>query len=259
MARMSTQRAVPPADDNTGTAGAAAFFDVDNTLVHGSSLFMFGRGAVKEGSLGFRDLWQFAYKQFRFKRVGENPKHVKSLQSRALRMIAGRSTKDLEDAAEKICARYVVPRIWPEALLLIAKEREAGRDVWLLTATPIQIAREIAHAVGATGALGTVPEQKDGVFTGELVGSVLHAEAKTEAAKRLATERGYDLAASSAYSDSSNDVTLLEVVGNPVATNPDAKLTILAAENSWPIVRFPRSRRRFRNRKSKSGPATTSE
>lgn len=243
---MVIESAESPAADNAGTARAVAFFDVDNTLVHGSSLFMFGRGAVREGFIRFRDLWQFAYKQFRFKRVGENIKHVKSLQSQALRLIAGRSAEDLETAATDICAHYVVPRIWPEALLLIAKEKEEGKDVWLLTATPIQIAREIARAVGATGALGTISEQVDGKFTGELVGPVLHAEEKTVAAKALASERGYDLAASSAYSDSSNDVTLLELVGHPVATNPDNKLAAIAAERGWSVIRFPRSLRRSR-------------
>lgn len=223
---------------------SAAFFDVDNTLVHGSSLFMFGRGAVKERLVGFRDLWRFAYKQFRFKRVGENLKHLKSFQDQALHLIEGRSARELESAAVPICAKYVIPRIWPEALLLIQKERDLGRDVWLLTATPVQIAREMAKAVGATGALGTVPQQVDGVFTGELVGPVLHAEAKTEAAKALAAERGYDLSASSAYSDSINDVTLLELVGHPVATNPDARLAAVAAERGWPVSRFARSLRR---------------
>lgn len=251
---MSQMDAATPAEDRASAARAVAFFDVDNTLVHGSSLFMFGRGAVREGAFTFRQLWRFAYKQFRFKRVGENLDHMKSLKEQALRIIGGRSAHELEDVAGSICQRYVIPRIWPEALLLIAKEKAEGKDVWLLTATPIQISREIAAAVGATGALGTVPEQINGVFTGNLVGPVLHAEAKTDAAERLAAERGYDLAASSAYSDSVNDVTLLQLVGHPVATNPDAKLAAIAAERGWPVVQFARSRRRIhiRSQKKKS-------
>lgn len=243
---MSTTNAATPANDSAGPVKAAAFFDVDNTLVHGSSLFMFGRGAVKEGVFTFRELLRFAYKQFRFKRVGENIKHLKSFQDQALRVIEGRNARELEASAEGICQRYVTPHIWPEALLLIAKEKEEGRDVWLLTATPIQIASHMAAAVGATGALGTVPHQVGGVFTGDLVGPVLHGAAKTDAARALAAERGYDLSASSAYSDSVNDVTLLELVGSPVATNPDAKLAAIAAERHWPTVRFPRSHRQRR-------------
>lgn len=246
MCTMPDQEAVLSTQSPAAAVPAAAFFDVDNTLLHGSSLFLFGRGAVRERIITLRELLQFAYKQFRFKRVGENLSHMKSFQEQALRLIAGRSVAELEESLERVCDTYVIPKIWPEALELIEREKANGRDVWLITATPIQIADEIARQVGATGALATVPAEDDGVFTGELAGPVVHAEVKTQVATRLAHERGYSLPDSSAYSDSANDVTLLALVGHPFATNPDAKLRAIARQRSWPVIFLHRKGKRRR-------------
>lgn len=244
---MSSQEARRSATDDTARADRAAFVDVDNTLLHGASLFVFGRGAVKEGIITFRQLLQFAYKQFRFKRVGENPKHMVSFRARALQMVAGRDVAEIEAAVGPVCAKYVAPKIWPEAKETIRRHLDRGDDVWLVTATPVQIADEIAKAVRATGVLATIPEERDGVFTGKLVGTVLHGPAKAVAVRRLAAEHGYSLEECTVYSDSVNDLPLFELVGHPVATNPDKKLRQIAAERRWPILSFrKRSGRRGR-------------
>jgi len=112
---------------------------------------------------------------------------------------------------------------------------EAGQRVWLVTATPVEVAGVIARRLGLTGALGTVAETKDGVYTGRLVGEILHGEAKAEAVRALAEREGLDLSRCSAYSDSANDIPLLSMVGQPVAINPDNRLRNHARDNGWRV------------------------
>jgi phosphoserine phosphatase len=96
--------------------------------------------------------------------------------------------------------------------------------VWLVTAAPVEVARLLARRPGLTGALGTVAAQRDGVYTGELVGDILHGPAKVEAVRSPASHEGLDLASCAAYSDSVNDLRLLDLVGHPCAVNPDGRL-----------------------------------
>jgi phosphoserine phosphatase len=118
-----------------------------------------------------------------------------------------------------------------------------GRKVWLVTATPVEVAAVIADRLGLTGALGTVGEIEDGAYTGRLVGDILHGPAKAVAVEELAARQGLDLARCWAYSDSYNDVPLLTLVGNPVAINPDARLRRHAREKNWPVYDFRSGRR----------------
>jgi phosphoserine phosphatase len=123
---------------------------------------------------------------------------------------------------------------------------DQGQRVWLVTAAPVEIASLIARRLGLTGALGTVAEHLDGVYTGRLVGDMLHGPAKAIAVQALAEREGLDLAACSAYSDSANDLPMLSLVGDPCAINPDPKLRSYARAHGWRIRDYRTGRKAAR-------------
>lgn len=215
-----------------------AFFDVDNTLMHGTSVFHVGREAWARGIIGWRDILLFGWHQRRFIKVGENHEHMGTAKDRALGLIAGHTETQIQELAQSIWEHRIRPRLWPETVALAHEHIDKGHQVWLVSATPVEVGELIASKLGLTGALGTRVEAVDGVYTGRLVGSVLHAENKAVAAKELADGMDADLGASWAYSDSRNDIPLLELVGNRVAVNPDAGLARYAAEKHWPTMRL---------------------
>jgi phosphoserine phosphatase len=134
-------------------------------------------------------------------------------------------------------------RIWEGTRELAQRHLEAGQRVWLVTATPVELASIIARRLGLTGALGTVAESVDGVYTGRLVGGLLHGPAKAVAIEALAEREGLDLARCAAYSDSANDLPMLRLVGFPAAVNPDAELRAEARANNWPVHDFRSGRK----------------
>lgn len=213
-----------------------AFFDVDNTLMRGASIFQVGREAVAQRVLRWRDIWRFVWHQFRFTKVGENDDHLVSARERALGLIAGHTQQEIRDLAEDLWERRIRPRLYAGSVELTRDHREKGHEVWLVSATPIEVGALIADRLGLTGALGTVVEAVDGIYTGKLVGSVMHGEHKATAARELADRAGADLADCWAYSDSRNDIPLLELVGNPVVVNPDVALTRHAMQRGWPAL-----------------------
>lgn len=215
-----------------------AFFDVDNTLMHGTSVFHVGREAWARGIIGWRDILLFGWHQRRFIKVGENHQHMGTARDRALGLIAGHTEEQIREIGESIWEHRIRPRLWPETVALAREHLAQGHQVWLVSATPVEVAQLIAEKLGLTGALGTRVEAVDGVYTGRLIGSVLHAHHKAVAAKELAEGMDADLEASWAYSDSRNDIPLLELVGNRVAVNPDAGLARYAAEKRWPTLRL---------------------
>jgi len=227
-----------PTTSNPSARPVIAFFDVDNTLMHGTSVFHVGREAWARGIIGWRDILLFGWHQRRFIKVGENHEHMGTAKERALGLIAGHTQEQIEELAQSIWEHRIRPRLWPETVALAHEHIAKGHQVWLVSATPVEVGELIAHKLGLTGALGTRVEAVDGVYTGRLVGQVLHAEHKAEAARELAERMGADLAASWAYSDSRNDIPLLELVGNRVAVNPDAGLARYAAEKGWPIMKL---------------------
>lgn len=234
-------------------ASAIAFFDVDNTLLRGASIYYVGRAAWRRGLISLRDIAVFAWQQFRFLAVGENHDHLEHVRRRALGLAGGHRQDELVELAEEIYEKDIVPRLWPETVALASEHVDQGHEVWLITATPQLMAEVFARRLGLTGALGTRVEAVDGVFTGRLQGSVLHGRQKAQAAARLAAEHGIDLADCWAYSDSRNDIPLLEAVGNRVVVNPDAALLKHARERGWQVLPLKRSsiravRRRLRRR-----------
>ena len=226
-----------------------AFFDVDNTLMRGTSLFHLGREAWARKIIGVGEIARFAWHQRRFIAVGENQDHLDSARDRALGLARGHSVAEINGLAELIWEHRIKKRLYPDTVGLTQEHIAKGHEVWLVSATPVEIGTVMAKHLGLTGALGTVVESVDGVYTGKLVGHTLHAERKMEAARDLAATAGADLRDCWAYSDSRNDIPLLEMVGNPVVVNPDATLARHAELNGWPILRLtPRSIRGARRR-----------
>ena len=142
---------------------------------------------------------------------------------------------ELEEIGGEIFDENMAQRIWPGTRAIAQWHLDRGQRVWLVTAAPIEIATVIARRLGLTGALGTVAEHVDGVYTGELVGDMLHGEGKAVAVRAIAEREGLDLSLCYAYSDSSNDLPMLSLVGHPCAVNPDSKLRDHAKENGWRI------------------------
>ena len=154
---------------------AAAFFDVDNTLMQGASIFHLARGMHRRKFFTTREIASAAWKQAYFRIVGvEDPDHVAETRASALSFISGHTVQELEELGEEIFDEAMAHRIWPGTRALAQMHLDEGQRVWLVTAAPIEIARIIARRLGLTGALGTVAEHVDGVYTGRLVGDMLH-------------------------------------------------------------------------------------
>jgi HAD superfamily hydrolase (TIGR01490 family) len=223
---------------------AGAFFDVDNTLMRGASIYYFARGLAARKMFGPKDLARMAWGQVYFRvRGSENSGHIDAARETALAFVAGHQVAEIVGLGEEIYDDTMAARIWEGTRSLAQRHLDAGQRVWLVTATPVELASIIARRLGFTGALGTVAETADGVYTGRLVGGLLHGEAKAAAVRALAEREGLDLAECSAYSDSINDLPMLSLVGHPNVVNPDPQLRALARERGWPMHDFRKGRR----------------
>jgi HAD superfamily hydrolase (TIGR01490 family) len=230
----------PPVPDPT----AGAFFDVDNTLMRGASIYHFARGLAARKMFGPRDLARMTWGQLYFRLRGtENSEHIDAARQAALAFVAGHSVADIVRLGEEIYDDTMADRIWEGARELTQRHLNAGQRVWLVTATPVELAGILARRLGLTGALGTVAETVDGVYTGRLVGGLLHGEAKAAAIRALAVREGLDLARCAAYSDSVNDLPMLTLVGHPNAVNPDMALRAEARNRGWAVHDFRSGRR----------------
>jgi HAD superfamily hydrolase (TIGR01490 family) len=166
-----------------------------------------------------------------------------SSQESALAFVAGKKVEEVVALGEEIYDEEMADKIWSGTHALARLHLDAGQRVWLVTATPVELATIIARRLDLTGALGTVAETSDGTYTGRLVGDLLHGQAKAEAVRALARREGLDLSRCSAYSDSANDLPMLSVVGHPYAINPDSELREHARENDWEIRDFRTGRK----------------
>ncbi|GAA1135309.1 HAD family hydrolase [Nocardioides aquiterrae] len=242
-AAAEVESALTPAVD----ADSAAFFDVDNTVMQGASIFHLARGLHRRRFFTTREILGAAWKQAYFRVVGvEDPDHVADARASALSFIAGHTVTELQELGEEIFEEAMADRIWPGTRALAQLHLDEGQRVWLVTAAPIEIAQIIARRLGLTGAMGTVAEHEDGVYTGRLVGDMLHGPAKAEAIRALAEREGLDLRRCSAYSDSYNDLPMLSLVGDPCAINPDARLRAHARDQGWRIHDYRTGRKAVR-------------
>lgn len=230
----------PPQPDPT----AGAFFDVDNTLIRGASIYYFARGLAARDMFGPRDLARMAWGQIYFRlRGAESADHIDAAREAALTFVAGHKVADIVSLSGEIFDETMADRVWAGTRELALGHLRAGQRVWLVTATPVELATVISQRLGLTGALGTVAESVNGVYTGRLVGGLLHGQAKAAAVASLAQREGLDLARCFAYSDSANDLPMLRLVGHPNAVNPDAGLRAEARRNDWPVYDFRSGRK----------------
>jgi HAD superfamily hydrolase (TIGR01490 family) len=223
---------------------AAAFFDVDNTVMQGASIFHLARGLHRRDFFSSRDILKAAWQQLCFRVVGsEDPEHIASARATGLAFIAGHRVTELQEIVEEIFDEHMADKIWPGTRAIAQWHLDRGQRVWLVTAAPVEIAEVIARRLGLTGALGTISEHVDGVYTGRLVGDMLHGEGKAVAVREVAEREGLVLADCYAYSDSRNDFPMLSLVGHPCAVNPDASLRAHAKAEGWRIRDYRTGRR----------------
>jgi HAD superfamily hydrolase (TIGR01490 family) len=222
----------------------AAFFDVDRTLIPGSSLFLLARGLYERDMFRVRDMARFGWGQMMFRLRGEQKKGMDRSRESTLEFVAGRSQRELMSWGREIAEDRILPRVYQDIVQVIEGHQERGDLTFLVTAAPIELAEELARHLGMTGAIATVSEVDDqGFYTGRLAGDIMHGPAKAKAVAEVAAERGIDLAECAAYSDSMNDLPLLEAVGYPHAVNPESELRRIAFQRGWPIHEL-RTRRR---------------
>ncbi len=222
---------------------AAAFFDLDRTIIGGSSVFVFGWVAYREGLVPTTQLVKDAVNAVAFTFTGASDDKTEAVKTRILEAIEGVPVSTLTGLADEIIPR-LLDDVRREARGLIDLHSAAGRDTYIVSASPVEIVARFAEAMEMTGGLGTVAEVDDGVYTGRLARPFCYGEGKAIAIKRLAEEKGYDLTLSYAYTDSAGDLPMLDIVGHPVAVNPDRPLEATAYHRGWPIVEFSRTRKK---------------
>jgi HAD superfamily hydrolase (TIGR01490 family) len=220
-----------------------AFFDVDNTITRGSTLYFLGRGMYNRGFFTKRDIGSWVLANIRFRMTGtEKDEVISRFQKAATDFIGGHDVKEIRIIGEEIYNEFVSPAIWQGTIELAKEHLNSGDEVWLVTASPEDFANLIAERLGFTGAIGTKAEIHDGKYTGKLTGKLLHGKEKALAIQEMSRTRDINLRDCFAYSDSHNDLPLLSAVGNPRAINPDAKLRIMAFSQGWPVHDFRRLR-----------------
>jgi HAD superfamily hydrolase (TIGR01490 family) len=241
-ARSSPPRELASPDE----ARAAAFFDLDKTLMQGSSAFQFGRAAYRAGLLGRRQLLADAVANIQFRLHGSTDADSLALRERIAASLEGRRVVELERLGANVLAG-ILPRVYPQMLALAHEHQDTGRRAYIVTAASQELADILARVMALDGGVGSqISEVIDGVYTGRPAGVFVYRTGKAEAIGQLAAREGIDLEASFAYSDSESDLPMLETVGHPVAVNPDAALLRIARERGWDVLRFDRLGRRLK-------------
>lgn len=218
---------------------AAAFFDLDRTLIAGASTFVFGWVAWRRGLVSTGELLGDTASALSFRLTGGTDDQTGQVRDRILAAVKGRHREELTSLNDDILPR-LLNSVRPETRQVVERHHEAGRDTYIVSASPIEIVGPLAAALGMTGAIATESEVVDGVYTGRLLSEFCYGPGKVNRVRELAEEKGYDLRLCYAYSDSKSDLPLLELVGHPVAVNPDPVLRKIARSRNWPILQFAR-------------------
>ncbi|MGH2805873.1 MAG: HAD family hydrolase [Actinomycetota bacterium] len=217
------------------TPQRAAFFDLDKTLIPGSSLFLLARGLYERDLFRVRDLLRFGWGQLSFRLLGERTSAMEKSRESTLDFVTGRSQAELMEWGREIAHERILPRVYEDIVRVIDSHRERGDKTFLVTAAPVELAAMLARELEMTGALGTVSDvDGGGYYTGRVL-EIMHGPSKAKGAAEIAAEHGIDLAECAAYSDSINDLPLLESVGFPHAVNPESELRRIALTRGWPI------------------------
>jgi HAD superfamily hydrolase (TIGR01490 family) len=224
---------------------AAAFFDLDRTLMAGSSGFHWARAAYRAGLLSRRQMAADAWSNIQFRLRGSTDEGTEAVKARLGKWLDGRRVVDLQRLSPGVLAG-VLPRLYPQMLQVAYDHQDAGRPVYICTAASQGTADMLAHVLGFDGAAGSGLEERGGVYTGRFDGPFCYHEGKPARMRQLAQADGLDLAASYAYSDSASDIPMLRAVGHPVAVNPDAELLRTARAEGWEVMTFERLGRRLK-------------
>ncbi len=231
--------------ERNGRLRPAAFFDLDKTLMAGSSGIFFARAAYETGMISRARLARDAYENLRFRLRGSTDDRADDVRKRVGEMIAGVPVRDLQRLSPRVLAG-VLPRLYPQMLARAYAHQDAGVPVYILTAASQEMADLLAHVLAFDGGLGSRSEIVDGRYTGRPAGPFNYREGKVLSMRELAGREGIDLAASYAYSDSESDLPMLRAVGQPVVVNPDADLRRIAGEEGWEVLHLDRLGRRLK-------------
>jgi len=215
----------------------AAFFDLDKTIIASSSALAFSKPLLREGLINRRAALRSAYAQLVFSLAGADAGKTERMRAEVSALCAGWDVAQVSAIVRETLHDVVDPLVYVEATELIAKHKAAGHDVIVLSATGEEVVAPVAEMLGATRSVATRMQIVDGRYSGQ-VDFYCYGENKAVAAKELASVYGYDLAECHAYTDSSTDIPLLEVVGHPHAVNPDRALRRRATEQGWPVLAF---------------------
>lgn len=224
---------------------AAAFFDLDKTLMAGSSGMQFARVAARHGLVGRWQLASWGIEHLRYRLRGVTDERTVEVLRGVRELLAGVSARGLERMNPEVMAA-ILPRVYPQMLDEVYAHQDAGRATFIVSAAGSGVVEPLAAVLGLDGAVGTRYEVgEDGALTGRFDGPFVYGPGKVEALEAFAAEHGIDLAASYAYSDSLSDLPMLRAVGHPVAVNPDPPLAEIAREEGWQTMRFERLGRRL--------------
>ncbi|HWD11668.1 MAG TPA: HAD-IB family hydrolase [Solirubrobacteraceae bacterium] len=224
---------------------AAAFFDLDKTLMAGSSGIFFARAAYETGMISRRRLVRDIYENVRFRLLGSTDDRADDVRRRVGEMIAGVRVRDLERLSPRVLAG-VLPRLYPQMLERAYAHQDAGLPVYILTAASQEMADLLARVLAFDGGLGSRSEIVDGRYTGRPAGPFNYREGKVLSMRGLSEREGIELASSYAYSDSESDLPMLRAVRHAVVVNPDAALRRIAAEEGWEVIELDRLGRRLK-------------
>lgn len=223
----------------------AAFFDLDKTLMAGSSGMQFARVAARHGVVGRRQLASWAVEHLRYRLRGTTDERTTEVLRVVRELIKGVPVRSIERMNPEVMAG-ILPRIFPPMLEEIYAHQDAGRATFIVSAAGNGVVEPLARVLGMDGGIGTSYEvDGDGAFTGRFDGPFVYGPGKVEAMEAFAAEHGIDLASSYAYSDSLSDLPMLRAVGNPVVVNPDPPLAAIAREEGWRAMRFEQLGRRL--------------
>jgi len=218
------------------SARSAAFFDLDNTLISGSSLFHLGWGGFKRGMFSPLEAARFTLANIRFVLTRKELKGAPQIWGNfAASFVKGAEVAEMVSICREIIDESIRPAIRVLVVEIAKRHLERGNEVWIVTASPQELSQMLAENLGFTGGIGTRAEVMEGRYTGRIPQGILHGPLKAKAIVSLAGERGIDLADSSAYSDSINDLPMLLSVRFPNAVTPDRELARKAALSDWPI------------------------
>ena len=224
-------------------ANSAAFFDLDNTLIRGSSLFILARGLKAYGYFTTRDFTNFFWKQLKFVVIGkESLGDQDRIKDIVLKIAAGHKLSKLEALADRVIQEKLVPKIFEQTLAIAREHISQGREVWIVTASPQKLAQMLAKTLGLTDAIGSQAVVVDDVFTGEILDKPIHGRVKAEEIEKLAAAKNFDLTKCFAYSDSQNDLPMLELVGHAAVVNGDRRLRSIAKKKGWQVHDFRKMR-----------------